>query len=379
MLRAQIDFQGLPKETPAAISNLLRRCLDRNIRTRLRDIGEARIALESWAKEPQSEIPALVNSRFRSTRLPWVIAALAILLSLTLGLITYRQFTQETRVLKFSLVPPEKALFVPASLPAVSPDGRSLAFVASLDGKDQLWLRDLDGLPARVMHGTEGAREPFWSPDGRYLAFFAGGKLRRIDVAGGPAVSVCDAVQGFGGSWSKNDIIIFAPSPVSGIYRVPATGGTATPATTLDPASGEVRHRFPWFLPDGRHFLYLAVNSEPSKTAVYVADLDSKARHRVLAADSNTVYTLPGYLLFVREGSLMAQPFDAGKAQTTGDPVPLAEQVNVNSGGVGGQGSFLPRKMASWYTLRATSAKTCSSPGSTRPVNRSVQSARRAA
>jgi Tol biopolymer transport system component len=177
-----------------------------------------------------------------------------------------------------------------------------------------------------------GAEDPFWSPDNRFIAFFAEGKLKRIDVAGGLALIVCDG-DWWGGCWSKRDVIVFAPGQYSGLLRVPAGGGSATPVTELDPASGEASHRYPWFLPDGRHFVYTALNKDPEKTAIYVADLDSKARHRVLVANSNAAYSPPGLLLFLRERALMAQPFDASKAVTTGDPVPIAEQVDTSSWG----------------------------------------------
>jgi eukaryotic-like serine/threonine-protein kinase len=156
-------------------------------------------------------------------------------------------------------------------------------------------------------------------------------------VAGGPALTLCDAAAGRGGAWSKNDVIVFAVNG-GGTFRVPAAGGSATPLTTPDRASGEIGHRFPWFLPDGRHFLYTATNREQEKNAVYIADLDSKNRKLVVAANSNAVYAPPGYLLFVRERTLMAQPFDAGKLQTTGDAVPVAEQVD--SGSIAVQNQF---------------------------------------
>jgi Tol biopolymer transport system component len=255
----------------------------------------------------------------------WAVAGV---LALALGLVAYRHVTEETRVLKMSVLPPDKAAFKGTSPPAVSPDGRRLAFVATLDGKDSLWVRDLDSLTARALTGTEGADDPFWSPDSRSVAFFAGGKLKKIEVAGGPALALCDAGGARGGTWSKNDVIVFGVLQ-GGAFRVPAAGGNATPVTTPDRASGETNHRYPWFLPDGRHFLYTANNGDEQKAVVYVADLDSNNRKLVLAGNSNAVYTPPGYLLFVRERTLMAQPFDAGKVQTTGDAVPVAEQVDT--------------------------------------------------
>jgi Tol biopolymer transport system component len=347
VVRAEPDWNRLPESTPQSIRLLLRRCLRKDRRRRLQDATDVRIEIEdalAWIAEggSQAGIPAsAVAGRKLRERL---MAAIAVVAALALAFLHFRGATNELRVLKLSVLPPEKAAFAARSLPAVSPDGRRVAFVATADGRDVLWVRDLDSLAARPLPGTDEAQEPFWSPDSRFIAFFAGGKLRKIDLAGGPALSLCDAAQGLGGSWSKNDVILFAPSPVAGLFRVAASGGSATPVTAPDPALGEIRHRFPWFLPDGHHFLYLGWSLDPEKTAVYVADIDSKSdsqmRRRVLAADSNAVYTPPGYLLFLREGTLMAQPFDAGKAQTTGDPVPIAEHVDSNSGGVISQGQF---------------------------------------
>jgi hypothetical protein len=156
-----------------------------------------------------------------------------------------------------------------------------------------------------------------------------------------PALTLCD-VQGVGrgGSWSNNDVIVFGVGTIGSTFRIPAAGGSATPLTTPDQASGEAFHRFHWFLPDGRHFLYTAVNQHAEKTAVYVASLDSKDRKLIVTRNSNAVYAPPGYLLFVRERTLMAQHFDAGKLQTTGDPVPVAEQIDWFSPGYAVQNQF---------------------------------------
>jgi eukaryotic-like serine/threonine-protein kinase len=329
VLRAPIDFDALPKETPRTICELVKRCLDRDVKNRLQAIGEARIAIQKYLANPAT-VPDVTQSTPSRSWLGWVAWGVAGMLALALGVVSYRHVSEEQlRVVKVSVLPPEKATFKYTSLPAVSPDGRRLAFVVTLDGKDSLWVRDLDSLTARALTGTEGANDPFWSPDSRFVAFFAGGKLKKIDVAGGPVLTLYgDASLGRGGSWSKNDVIVFNAFNTNGISRVPAAGGSAVPLTTLDQPSGETGHRFPWFLPDGRHFLYSTFHTEREKNAIYIADLDSKSRRLVVTADSNAVYTPPGYLLFVRERTLMAQPFDAGKLQTTGDAFPIAEQID---------------------------------------------------
>jgi eukaryotic-like serine/threonine-protein kinase len=265
----------------------------------------------------------------------WALVGVLLLTALVFAFLYFRRGTQVPRILRVSVLPPENATFNATSLPAISPDGRSLAFVVTVDQRDALWVRDLDSLAPRRLPGTEGAYLPFWSPDGRFLGFFSRGKLKKIDVAGGSVLSLCDAPAGRGGSWSKNDVILFAPNQAGGLFRVPAGGGSATPVIGPDRGllqAWETTYRFPWFLPDGRHFLYHTIGiSGPDKNAVYVADLesnDSKTQRQLLTESSNAVYAPPGYLLFLRGGTLMAQPFDAGTAQTTGDPVPIAEQID---------------------------------------------------
>jgi len=340
VVKTEPDWSRLPESTPPAIRVLLRRCLQKDKTLRLQAAGDARIEIHEALTSPAAAEPGAAQRKNRE-RLAWSVTAIAIVATLALSFVHFRGPTEETRILKMSVLPPEKAVFNARSLPAVSPDGHRLAFVLTLDGKDTLWVRDLDSLAARPLPGTEGAHEPFWSPDSRFIAFFAGGKLKKIDVAGGPALTLCDAALGYGGSWSKGDVIVFAPTSTGGLFRVPVAGGTATPVTALDSATAETSHRFPWFLPDGRHFLYTALNTDREKTAVYVGDLDSKTRRLVVVALSNAVYAQPGYLLFLREGTLMAQPFNAGKVQASGDPFPIAEQVDSNfSGGVAAQGQF---------------------------------------
>jgi Tol biopolymer transport system component len=262
---------------------------------------------------------------------PWVIATGLAITVAVLSVLYAPRPSGEERLTMLSLLPPEGGAFTSGMPPAVSPDGRQIAFVA--DGRRSVWIRELDSPTARELPGSEVASVPFWKPDGQFLAFIAGGRLKRIDRSGSaPALSLADADPLSGGSWSKDDVILFGTG-TGGLFRIPAAGGTITQVTRLDRTQSEIRHGFPWFLPDGRHFLYTAISTDPSKTAIYIGELDSNARRRVASAGTNGVYVKPGYLLYVQEGTLLAQPFDAAKQVTTADAVPIAEDIDYSGGG----------------------------------------------
>jgi eukaryotic-like serine/threonine-protein kinase len=285
--------------------------------------------LESTVIKPQVAAAAVGSRR------KWMWAAAGVLSALVLGgAFLVRRPAAPGAPLKLSVLPPEKATFAGGSLPAISPDGHRLAFAATRDGKTLLWIRDLDALSAWPLPGSDNATYPFWSPDSTEVAFFSSGKLRKVPVSGGPAVPVCDALQGRGGTWSPNGTILFSPSTGDPLYRVPAEGGIPSPVTALDVPAGEVSHRWPWFLPDGRHFLYTGRNSDPTRTAVRVGDINSKSTQKLVAVASNAVYTAPGFLLYTREGALMARRFDAGALRFTGEPFAVAPQVDVIVGNV---------------------------------------------
>jgi Tol biopolymer transport system component len=271
-----------------------------------------------------------------------------------IGVAWLRRPAEDARTLKFSVLPPENGTFTTGGLavsgPAVSPDGHHLAFAATVDGKQQLWVRELDSLIPRVLPGTDGAHHPFWSPDSRFVAFFTIGNLKKVDIAGGSVLTLCPAFNGRGGSWNQNDVIVFASNLTVPLYRVAAAGGSAAPLTTLDQASGEVSHRFPWFLPDGRHYLFTVRNTNEAKTAIYVGDLESKDRRRLFAAASNAVYCPPGFVLFMREQTLLAQSFDAAALRTTGDPFPIAEQVSYLTPLIQGQFAVSQTGVLALYT-----------------------------
>ena len=324
VLAAVVSQEPDLDRVPAEARRLLRRCLEKDPKLRLRDIGDALPLLEDG--------PRIGDSRHQSN--PWVVAtACFALIAMLLAFAYFRRAGEAQRVLRLSALLPERGFQLIA--PTVSPDGRQVVFGAKAGGKDLLWVRDLDSLDAHPLPGTDGANDPFWSPDSRFLGFFAGGKLKKINMAGGPALSLGDVHNARGGSWSKNDVIVFAPTNGSGLMRVAAAGGDATPVTALDLALSENSHRYPCFLPDGRHFIYTARSADMEKTAIYLGDLDSridsKTRRPILYAPSNAVYVSPGYLLFLRERTLMAQKFNAGKAQAVGFPVPVAEQVDYNN------------------------------------------------
>jgi eukaryotic-like serine/threonine-protein kinase len=307
---------------PAQVWPLLNRCLEKDPKKRLRDIGDAM----AWV-DTELVSAAPLQSRLGKTRWAAAVAVPTLLLS-ALALVHFRE--EQPRLVKLSVLPPESATIDPIDIPALSPDGRRLAFHATRDGKSELWVRDLDSLDARPLPGTEGAISPFWSPDSRSLAFFTDSKLKKLEIAGGSVLTLCDvAGAAAGGTWSRNGVIVFAAGPT--LVRVSAAGGTATPLT------GRGAGFFPWFLPDGHRFLYEGGLRGAGKTEIYVGDIDSKddAKNwqRVSGETSNPVYAPPGYLLFARGRTLMAQPFDAVRGRTTGDAMPVAEQVE-NSFGV---------------------------------------------
>lgn len=214
----------------------------------------------------------------------------------------------------------------------ISPDGKRLMFVAAdSDGTQRLWVRPLASASADVLRGTEGAALPFWSSDSSSVAFFAGGKLERIEVTGGPVITVADAVLGRGGSWGPEGAILFTPDITSPIYRVRASGGAPQQVTHLNAARHEFSHRWPQFLPDGKRFLFYAASNTAENNATYAASLEGGEPKLLVVNDSNAVYVPPGYLLFVRQETLMAQGFDANSLSATGDAVPLAENVVINA------------------------------------------------
>ena len=342
VIRAEPDWAMLPPNTPSNVTRLLHRCLEKDAKKRLRDIGDARADLEDlnprMADSPAAE-PAKRRYAFYWAAAGSLLTALAIALSA----LYLRPTPSEPQLAKLQLLPPEKATFADI---AISPDGRRIAFTATdSSGKANLWLRSLDSLASQQLAGTDRASYPFWSPDSRFIGFFADSKLKKIEASGGSPQTICDLINdrggARGGSWSKEGVILFAAEAFGpeALYQVSATGGKPDPVTTLEDAGELHHHHWPSFLPDGRHFLYFVyAEGARGRTGVYLASLGSKDARLLFSADASAVY-IPhppavragtDYILFVRERTLMAQPFNAQHLEISGSAIAVAEQVGVD-------------------------------------------------
>ena len=324
--------------TPPALDRVVQTCLQKNPDDRWQTAHDVTLQLR-WVAEAGSEAgtPAPVAARRRSReKLAWGLAgALAVaLLGTSAAALHYRSGANvPERLVRSSIVAPPGSTFQfggdLAGPAVISPDGSQVAFLAAdSEGVNLIWVRDLELLQARRLNETEGAVFPFWSDDSRSLGFFADGKLKRIDAEGGPALTVAEAGGGRGGTWNADDVIVFTPDFQSGLYRVPASGGTPKLLTTPDGVR-HTTHRWPSFLPDGVHFLFLAVNHTSStleNDEVYVGSLEGGDPRLLVRASTNAQYA-SGHLLFLREATLMAQPFDPGSLELSGSPVPVADKV----------------------------------------------------
>jgi serine/threonine protein kinase/Tol biopolymer transport system component len=332
--------------TPPALERLVRGCLEKDPDERWQTAHDIKLQLRAVAEGGSTAgVPAPVMAR-RKSRERILLAALAVMAMAAglLGILYVRRTPEEARVVRASIKPapntvlsligPSRAGF------AVSPDGLRLAYTAtSAEGKVLLWVRPIDSLQAQLLPGTEGAGYPFWSPDNRFIGFFAGGRLKKVDATGGPPLTLCDAINGRGGTWNREGVILFAPTTSSPVHRVPAAGGEPTPITTLDQSKNVQSHRWPFFLPDGRHFLYVAggpFSSQESPTnTIMVGSLDSKESKALFRNYSNAIYA-SGRIVFLREHTLMAQPFDAKNLELTGDALPIADLVQQDEGRIVG-------------------------------------------
>jgi len=272
-------------------------------------------------------------SRAPTKALPWTLAATGIIAAVVFAIVAAHYMLQpktEEGVIRFSVAPPENTNFGDYDVDfSLSPDGRRLAFVAEATGaKAQLYVRSLDDLTAKPLPGTEGAGWPFWSPDGRYLGFYADAKLKKVEVSGGPVQTLCDAA-GSGATWNREGVIVFTNQ--GRLYRMADAGGAPTLVAAPDAAPQEEDYRLPQFLPDGRHFIFIDDPGLNTNISIKVGSLDSKDNESLLEANSNAVYSPPGNLLYVRAGTLMARAFDAQRLRFTADAVPIAENVMIGN------------------------------------------------
>ena len=334
ILEREPDWTALPGSTPPKVRDLLQRCVRKDPKRRLHDVADARIEIQdAEAKaDPDATLvadPAVIHRN--RARLAWIVAVLAVTVSLVALTVTipsaFRPAPDASELRLEITTPPTTD---PLSL-ALSPDGQKLVFVADSEGVSRLWLRELNAVSPRPLAGSDGAAFPFWSPDSRSIGFFADAKLKRLDLTGGAPQVLADVQIARGGTWNRDGVILFAPQTGTPIFRVSATGGEAVAVTTLDaPQPDQVGHRFPHFLPDGRHFLFHVVGS-PQYRGVYVASLDEPGKQRLLDTETAAVVA-SRHLFFVRQGTLFAQGFDMDRLELVGNPVSIAERVALATG-----------------------------------------------
>ena len=315
---------------PRGLDRLLQTCLAKDPAKRRQSMRDVLVDLEWLAEggapsEPEKQTPAQ-----KRERLVWLVTVVA-LTAAVVALALLRP-TDETprQAIQATLLPPDGGTYESSDPVALSPDGRQLAFVANVGGERLLWVRDLGTGEMRSLPGTRDAQYPFWSPDGRWLAFIAGTNLSKVNVAGGPPIPICDADTGRGGTWGPDGTILFQPHFSEPLYRVASGGGEPEQVTSLDESRFEIAHRWPEFLPDGRHFLFFVVsttNPVASEYAgVYVGSLDSPETRQILRVESRASYS-EGHLIFRRGNAFMAQPFDLERRELSGDPLPISDDI----------------------------------------------------
>jgi Tol biopolymer transport system component len=324
--------------TPPALEHVIQRALTKDPEERWQSAADVKAELKWIAAAGR---PAEAAKRKRNRMVPALAAACILLIGALALTIFFRPAPTSPAVeVRASIPAPEKTDFLlmdddAAGPVVISPDGTNLAFTARDDqGRPRLWIRALSGGESRPLSGTEGGTYPFWSPDSKWLGFFANGKLRKAPIGTGPVLELADAARARGGSWGTNNMILFAPEPTSPILMVSASGGTPKPVTAIN-RELHTTHRWPTWLTDGNRFLYLASShgnpAANEHNGVYLASLDGKKERMLMPSDSNAVVA-SGYLLYVQNDILMAVPFNERSGEVNGDPAPLAQDVSHNPG-----------------------------------------------
>jgi len=335
--------EPFPGADESSLDRVIRKCLAKDPEERWQSARDLKTNLEWAGSWPGIEQP----TKSRLSSLVWGIVAVALVFLAVIA--WFMQPGHDVVHAHFVLSPPEGtriAVRMPTkALVSVAPDGKKFVLVAEDNsGARSLWLRPLRSTTYERLDQTDGASLAFWSPDSRFIAFFADGKLKKVPVSGGPPQTICEAGagDGEGGTWNQDGVILFAPPrtapsaiPAGPLYRVSAAGGAVQPATTLDKDHGEISHSWPQFLPDGRHFLYLARNENSEKSRVFVEELGSRERRTLLASKTQATYTRGpsgrSYLLFPRDRALFAQPLDLGRFDLYDEPVAVAAEVSYNT------------------------------------------------
>ena len=369
VIRGEPRWQELPANTPPRLAELLRRCLQKDTKQRLQAIGEARIAIE----QTLAEVKVIANSSVATmaaaagaadssastitsaasgfaqpasaaipvspskSALPVILAFFFAALAAWFAYNYFAHLPKLAPAIVTQVLPPDGETFALtgnyAGPPALSPDGRYLAFVsANKDGLRRLWIRPLNDAKPQLIANSDGATEPFWSPDSHSVAYFASGRMYRVDISGGSSRVVTEATNSRGGAWGSNGTILYAPNPALGLWTVPESGGPGQPFTKPDPIVHTPNRRWPQFLPDGKHFICFARSDvAATESGVFAGSLDGSPLKLILHTDSSAIYAPPGYLLFIQGGVLVAQKFDLRSLSVSGEPLPLAQHAEVNA------------------------------------------------
>jgi Tol biopolymer transport system component len=328
-------FDQLVPLAPPALERVVMRCLEKDPEDRWQTARDVAAELQ-WVAQGGSRVglPAVITTRRRvRERLAWTACAVATLTAIAFAIAWARRAPTPPPVVRFAMPVPDGLTSVGPS--ALSPDGRLIAFDgADAGGRREIWIRALDALEARPLAGTEGTGRPFWSPDSKQLAFFSSGKLKRVAVSGGSPQTICDSPRGSDGTWGSDGTILFDGGPQDPIWRVSAAGGVAQTIVSVPKETGVVSVGWPEFLPDGRHFLYGTFGVSGSDQTVMIGALDSSERKRLLTTTSRVQYAAPGFLLYVRDQTLVAHPFDPDAREFEGEPIPVGEGLGVDAVGL---------------------------------------------